>query len=364
MSQSSATDSHPALAAILSEAIGPARAQRTLQQVQAFCVAPLQSAKADPVPRAVIAQALCLALFSELLLRVPSAAASVQERVAAGERVCFDHGAVRTVRTVHTATGALPPGHECLTRVLVPLGYEAADVYPLPRLGMTGRAWRHADAPADIPQFFISELHPERFSPAFQQTVGRVLADSRDPLSAHDAALLQQLARAGSLPQAVCGGLVARLLQCFERQHGLFSRADYEQLRNESPEMAWIATEGQTFNHATDRVADLADVMAREQQRGRRVKGEIEVSRSGRIRQSAFLADPVRRVFLDPDSGDGRVVELEVPGSFYEFIQRERVDGELDLAFDAGNATGIFGMTRGAAAASPADASANAATSA
>jgi hypothetical protein len=43
-----------------------------------------------------------------------------------------------------------------------------------------------------------------------------------------------------------------------------------------------------------------------------------------------------------------------VPGSFYEFIQRERlrdlVTGvpRLDLAFDSGNAQGIFKMTAAA----------------
>ncbi len=50
----------------------------------------------------------------------------------------------------------------------------------------------------------------------------------------------------------------------------------------------------------------------------------------------------------------GRVTR-DVPGSFYEFITRDAVTSlaandpvqaaRLDLAFDAGNATGIFGMT-------------------
>ena len=41
---------------------------------------------------------------------------------------------------------------------------------------------------------------------------------------------------------------------------------------------------------------------------------------------------------------------LEVPGSFYEFIQREQEPGSpwLDLRFDAANATGIFKMTSAA----------------
>lgn len=34
-----------------------------------------------------------------------------------------------------------------------------------------------------------------------------------------------------------------------------------------------------------------------------------------------------------------------VPGSFYEFISRDSVNGKLDLGFDSGNATAIFKMT-------------------
>ena len=40
-----------------------------------------------------------------------------------------------------------------------------------------------------------------------------------------------------------------------------------------------------------------------------------------------------------------------VPGSFFEFISRDidPATGQLDLAFDTGNATGIFAMTRAGA---------------
>jgi hypothetical protein len=74
------------------------------------------------------------------------------------------------------------------------------------------------------------------------------------------------------------------------------------------------------------------------------MKASIEVSQSGRIRQTAFLADSVTRQFI---AADGTLVEREVPGSFYEFISRDDVDGsgQLDLGFDAGNAQGIFRMT-------------------
>jgi hypothetical protein len=115
--------------------------------------------------------------------------------------------------------------------------------------------------------------------------------------------------------------------------------------------MAWIATEGNAFNHATDRVPSLDALVAEQRRSGRPLKDTIETSRSGRVRQTAFRADRVEREFID---SDGTIVRRSVPGSFYEFIQRERMHdpvtgvSQLDLAFDSGNAQGIFKMTAAA----------------
>jgi hypothetical protein len=120
---------------------------------------------------------------------------------------------------------------------------------------------------------------------------------------------------------------------------------DYETLRLHSKEAAWIATEGNAFNHATDRVADVEAVAERQRTLGRRVKESVEVSSSGRVRQTAFRADPVRRAFR---IADGSVVQMDVPGSFFEFITRcalREGSDELDLGFDSSNAQGIFKMT-------------------
>ena len=74
------------------------------------------------------------------------------------------------------------------------------------------------------------------------------------------------------------------------------------------------------------------------------LKPQVEVSANGRVRQTALLADKVRRPFR---LADGSVAEREVPGSFYEFITRDidPATGTLDLTFDSGNATGIFAVT-------------------
>jgi hypothetical protein len=169
-----------------------------------------------------------------------------------------------------------------------------------------------------------------------------VLADSVDPLGPQDIGRLERLGRDGALPWADALALSPKIVACFGRQHGGFALADYEALLAESAEMAWIATEGNAFNHATDRVTDLHALATAQRAKRRSIKDAVEVSQSGRVLQTAFKAAQVLREFLH----EGEWVTRHVPGSFYEFIQRERLQcGRLDLAFDAGNATAIFKMT-------------------
>ena len=131
------------------------------------------------VSRAQLAMAMNLLLFEDLLQRVPAAQAYLGDRLRAGGQVRFDHGALRTVLA---PCGDLPQGIAAFTRILEPLGYREADLYPLDRLAMTGHAWAHRDLPEALPQFFLSAFHPDRFGLAFQSAVARTLASSRDPL--------------------------------------------------------------------------------------------------------------------------------------------------------------------------------------
>lgn len=302
-----------------------------------------------PISRSLLATALGAGLFVRLLTQVPEAARYVERARARGDRIHFDHGAVRTV--LGRDCGALPCGEAAVTRVLRPLGYRLADTYPLPRLKMTGRAWRHADDPEGIPQYFISELHPEQFSAGFQDTVDAVLRTASDPLTDSDLRTLDRLAAQGSLPLAEARALLPRLLECFGRRHALPTARQYTALAAESAEMAWISTEGQTFNHATDRVPNVEELASALRAEGYAVKDQVEVSSSGRVRQTALRAGPVCREFpAEPGSGESATT-LAVPGSFFEFITRDPLAASagsapaLDLAFDAGNATGIFKMT-------------------
>ncbi len=331
-----------ALARLLATTIGEPRARALLAAI--FVHPPLLEEPGEKVSPAILAQALTMILFDDLLERVPTGRAYVEQVLAEGSKVTFDHGALRTVKGLQT--GRLPAGDAAFSRILEPLGYGVAAVYPLDRIAMTGRAYTHRDLPQLIPQFFVSELHPEGFSPGFQKAVGRVLASSRDPVTPEGAGLLAELSTEGALAPDGAARLLVVLTGCFARQHEVPALDDYEILLAESPEMAWIATEGNTFNHATSRVADVAALAAAARRAGHPIKDSVETSSNGRVRQTAYRAAMVERAFLDES---GRPVSREVPGSFYEFISRDPLpDGSgLDLGFDAGNAQGIFKMTAG-----------------
>jgi hypothetical protein len=300
------------------------------------------------VSRAVIAQTLNMLLFEDLLKRVPAASLYVDHCLAQGRTVMHDHGAVRTVAL--KGMGALPAGQEAITRVLRPLGYVLNGVYPLERLRMTGRSHAQEDYPEDIAQFFISELHPERFSPDFQAAVSRVASTSTDPVTPEAAAMLSKLEKERELSLEEATKLLPVLVKVFDRQHSEPALADYQLLLAESPEMAWISTEGNAFNHATDRVYDVDKLSVEQKALNQPIKETVETSQSGRVRQTAFHAARVQRGFK---CADGSRIEREVPGSFYEFITRLRLpekDGKqpLDLSFDSSNAQAIFKMTANA----------------
>ena len=292
--------------------------------------------------RAWLAEALNLCLLHKLVEAVPDGRRYVQEQAQHGRKVVFDHGAIRTVDW--PANGELPRGRQAFSRLLEPLGFTDVRTYPLTKLNMTGWGYRQMDLPEDIAQFFVSELHPGRFSEAFQQAVSRVVGSSLDPLQAEHESILKRLSLTRHCSLSEAQTLLPALYQAFGCQHGVVHEADYQCLLNESAEMAWIATEGNSFNHLTDRVEDLEACVAQQRDLQRPMKDSIEVSASGRVMQTAYRACTVTRGLID---GAGVYREHTVPGSFVEFIQR-KVDpetGRIDLNFDSSNAQGIFKMT-------------------
>lgn len=331
---------------LLRDCAGPARAQQLMSQV--YVTLPLLEDHGSSVPRAVLAQAMNMTLFAGLLERVPTAAQRVADVVRDGDRVRFDHGALRTV--VSTKSFPLPSGHHAFARILEPLGFQVAGTYPLPRIHMIGRAFTHEEHPEDIAQFFVSEIFVGDFSPEFQAAAERVVSTSQDPLSEEGMSLLARLRHDRALPYDEARALLSQLVPCFERQHAPPSLADYETLLRESAEMAWIATEGNVFNHVTERVQSIETLAEAQKVLGRPMKAAVEVSRSGRVRQTAYFAAMVERSFV---ANDGTLLKRAVPGSFYEFIERAALPGlqrpaRLDLSFDSSNAQGIFKMTAAA----------------
>lgn len=292
--------------------------------------------------RVWLAQALNLCLFHTLVNAVPDGRRYVEEQARQGRKVVFDHGAIRTVDW--PINGQLPRGRQAFARLLEPLGFTDVRTYPLTKLNMTGWGYRQMDLPEDIAQFFVSELHPGRFSEAFQHAVSRVVGSSLDPLQPEHLNLLNRLSLTRHCSLSEARTLLPALHRAFGRQHGVVHAADYQCLLNESAEMAWIATEGNSFNHLTDRVQDLNACVARQRELQRPMKDSIEVSASGRVMQTAYRACTVTRELID---AQGQCREHQVPGSFVEFIQR-KVDpdnGRIDLNFDSSNAQGIFKMT-------------------
>ncbi len=332
---------------LLSACLGLSQTEQ-LSRLMSIPAAFQNSIAANPAPgqvtRAETAFCLNMILFRDLLERVPEGKAYTEDVLQQHGQVFFDHGAVRTVAIEQC--GALPAGEKSITRILEPLGYHLYETYPLPRLKMTGRSYVHKDLPEDMPQFFLSELHVDQFSEAFQQATARVVSTSTDPLDATHLASLQTLSQEGLLAFDEAVALLLAMTRCFARQHATPALSDYEILKNESQEMAWICTEGNAFNHVTDRVADVHALTLEQQALGRSIKPQVEVAARGSVRQTAYRAAQVDRVFRTPEG----CVVMQVPGSFYEFISRDRVpangnDEKLDLGFDSGNATAIFKMT-------------------
>lgn len=298
--------------------------------------------------RADVAFALHAVLFARLLDHVPEGLAYIQYKLMHHDRVTLDHGALRTV------AGYGPSGSDAgrlqIARFLEPLGYYQAEIYPLERLRMTGYAFRHRDYPEEIPQYFVSELHPDQFSNNFQKIVARLMSTITDPLSSVHKGLLNKLKQDHKLCRADAVKLVEGLVNAFGRNHDMPTWDEYIALRAESAEMAWISTEGQTFNHATTRSSDLHREVDLVKNMGFALKKDIEVSTSGRVLQTALRAADVLRHF-PIQLNDTH--QQKVPGSFFEFIERKPLPttgtdaAPLDLSFDSSNAQGIFAMTNG-----------------
>ena len=112
-----------ALAQLLEGTIGTRRTESLLGVLEVPRA--LLKSSAGAVPRAVLAMAMDLVLFEDLLRRVPYGDLYVKQQVREGRKLVYDHGALRTVKT---PSGELLPGHLAFARILEPLGYQVNGV--------------------------------------------------------------------------------------------------------------------------------------------------------------------------------------------------------------------------------------------
>ncbi len=87
-------------------------------------------------------------------------------------------------------------------------------------------------------QFFVSELHPERFSAEFQQAISNIIGALRDTLTPVATAHWWELERESVLPLDAAHELLPLIVAAFARQHEIPHEADYEVLLKESAKMA------------------------------------------------------------------------------------------------------------------------------
>ena len=278
---------------------------------QLFAMLEVSTALSDEtgpgVSRGVLAQALNMVLFGDLLARAPSARAHVHDRLENGEKVVHDHSVVATIASPHV--GGLPSGREALSRVLVPLGFVESGSRRSWEGGVTEHTYLHADHPDDIAGFVVIEVHPHWFSRGFEAAAERVVQSSRDPLQAQTA-WLAALQSEENVELADAVAILRALAACFDRQHATPSLDDYDLLGRESAEMAWIATEGNAVMQVAQRVAEPNN-------RGSAVlRGDVSEPVDLLLLEPAYVERPFR-------DSEGRMIGAPVPGPSYKLVGRK-----------------------------------------
>ena len=171
-------------------------------------------------------------------------------------------------------------------------------------------ASRTANSARSMPQFFISELHVERFSAGFAAPP-RVRHQPRSACAPRRAAL-HAFAEHGSCELGAAAAGLREILAAFGRCHNTPTLVDYQVLLAESAEAA-DRDRGCAFNH-TAACPDV-DAVACEQRDWAVPSGQHRVSRSGSVRQTAF-SRPCRPHLWHRRRNDGP----DGARSFYEFI--------------------------------------------
>jgi len=174
-----------------------------------------------------------------------------------GERIFWIMAPYGPFTSVRKPTGALPAGAASFSASWTP-GISRRRTYPLEKLRMTGYAFAHREFPETMPQFFVSELHVDRFSKPFQAGAERVFGNSRDPLTGAALSALAEFPNRAAAREA-CPPALREIVPLRPLARG----AHFDRLRLLLAESA----RGRVIrhlkvrafsNHASDRVVDVA----------------------------------------------------------------------------------------------------------
>lgn len=249
-------------------------------------------------------------------VEVTPSAKKIHQLLGSGNDVINDHVAYRTFNIEKV-------GLEKLAQHLLALGYTECGEYHFEAKKLYAKHYEHADS--TMPKVFISELLVEKFSPATQAIIHKIV-DSIDE------------------------SVIAQQSFLYSGKTWEISYDKYQALLTESEYAAWLAAWGYRANHFTVSINHLAqfqtiDAVNNTVKAGGFVLnstgGEVKGDELVKLEQSATLADKALVNFSDK--------AVEIPSCFYEFAKRYPLaSGELYTGFVAASADKIFESTNAA----------------
>lgn len=242
-----------------------------------------------------------------------------------------DHMAIRTIANETI-------GLDAVENLLLPLGFTPMDYYAFPDKHLRARWFAPPDR-RSMPRLFVSELLLDELSSPVQRLLRRYV--SKKPFGRQPQKQEQQNQRAVS---PLLYGIDLATWFDVPIASGVPTLCEYEQILAESDYGAWTLMNGNRVNHCTIAVSFLNQPynrletlmkIARDQWRlPLHNDGAIQYSSDeGAIKQSSTIA------ITNPVMFRGSSTVLKIPGSFVEFIERDRE------GFEAQNANAIFEST-------------------
>lgn len=269
--------------------------------------------------------------------RLPSDDARAQQFYSAGATrkqqfsVPNDHMAIRTI-----ANDTI--GLDAIERLLSSIGFVPKDYYAFPDKHLRAR-WFAPPETRSMPRLFVSELLLSEMSSPVQRLLSRYIDKKAFRPSAEGSGNVSPPALRSPLLSGI------ELADWFDAPISatLPTLPEYQTLLDESEYAAWTLMNGNRVNHCTIAVSFLnqpynslekfMQIASDEWRLPLHNDGAIQCSDDGRIKQSSTAA------ITSPLMLRRSSTPIKVPGSFVEFIERDRE------GFEAQNANAIFEST-------------------